>query len=192
MAVRIGTLIPAPLRIQDDTIPYAVCYASEIKGGAHAGDTMVERNNLEVHYRSFGMLFSVLNDPTPSNNGTYQLLPSVDSDITNNANWIKLFEPNPQGLVLDKVTYNTPAAVETYSLAAGWLIERILVLPASGSCLVLIDDSVIDGSTEGPDMSVDTNGRVFDVNYFAHTIKTIYVRGLNDGALVVYFKRKII
>lgn len=89
MAIRQGTTIISPIRIQDDTIPNPVAYVNELQGGAQSGTTKANRDAVPVYLRQWGMFFTVYNDG--SNNGTYQLVyNNIDTDITNNANW-KLF-----------------------------------------------------------------------------------------------------
>lgn len=90
MALRKGTTVTAPVRIQDDTIPEPVAFASEIQGGVHSVDTLALRNSMPAHFRVFGMLCSVIADPTPANNKIYRLWPNIDSDKNNNANWESL------------------------------------------------------------------------------------------------------
>ena len=90
MAGRIGTLIPDTIRIQDDTILVPVAFATEIKGGLHAVNTVVLRDAIPTYYRAFGMLCSVTADGTPANNKIYRLWPNIDSNVANNANWESL------------------------------------------------------------------------------------------------------
>jgi hypothetical protein len=90
MAVRTGSLVADTVRIQDDTIPAAVAFATEIKGGIHSVTTLALRDAIPAYYRLFGMLCSVTNDPTPANNTIYKLWPTIDSVLTNNANWSPL------------------------------------------------------------------------------------------------------
>lgn len=87
MAIRIGTIVTAPIRIEDDTIPFPVVYQEEVQGGAHSNATLANRNALALWYRQWGMTFRVYNDGV--NNGNYILkYGNVDTDLSNNANWV--------------------------------------------------------------------------------------------------------
>lgn len=87
MATRTGSLITAPLRIEDDTIPLPVVYQAEVNGGAHSGATLASRNALPVYYRDWGMSYTVYNDG--ANNGRYILKYGFFSTVlTDNQNWV--------------------------------------------------------------------------------------------------------
>lgn len=87
MAKRFGSLLIAPARIQDDTIPLPVAYSNEIQGGLHSGETIADRNALPEFYRQWGMRYNVYNDG--NNSRIYELhYNQVDTDINNNANWL--------------------------------------------------------------------------------------------------------
>lgn len=87
MAQRTGTLVTAPLRIQDDNIPYPIAYANEIQGGAQSGALLTDRDAVPVWNRQWGMSFRVYNDNT--NNGNYVLVyGKASTTITDNTNWV--------------------------------------------------------------------------------------------------------
>jgi len=89
MAQNIGTLVGAAIRPIDDTMPIPSAYAFEINGGHHQVATLAARNSIIVERRQWGMLCTVYNDPTSSNNATYQLKRGNYSNvITDNQNWV--------------------------------------------------------------------------------------------------------
>jgi hypothetical protein len=89
MALRTGTVGTAPFRIKDTSIPQASVYANEALGGWHTRDTLVQRNNIALHYRQWGMICVVTKDSVISNNSVYQLVyKNVNEDITDNLNWV--------------------------------------------------------------------------------------------------------
>ena len=88
MAQNSGTLIIAPIRPNDSLDQIASVYANETMGGHHGYATLSERNSLIAARRNWGMLVTVYNDGTPSNNNTYQLVYNLNSTtITDNNNW---------------------------------------------------------------------------------------------------------
>ena len=90
MSKNIGTLISAAIRPNNSLDPIASAYSNEILGGHHTYETMVERDSIIIERRQWGMLCTVYNDITPSNNTTYVLkYNNVDVDLMNNANWIE-------------------------------------------------------------------------------------------------------
>jgi hypothetical protein len=90
MAKNTGTLVTAAIRPNGDGDPIASAFAVEIKGGMHSYATLAARNNIIFERREWGMLANVYNDPTPTNNGTYQLIYArVNTTITDNQNWGK-------------------------------------------------------------------------------------------------------
>jgi hypothetical protein len=87
MAQNIGTLVTAAIRPNDSLDLIASAFANEVKGGHHGYATLAERDALITARREWGMFVSVYNDG--GNNGVYKLEYNyVDTDITNNANWI--------------------------------------------------------------------------------------------------------
>lgn len=87
MAKNIGTLITSAIRPNDSLDLIASAFANEIKGGHHGYATLSERNALITARREWGMFVTVYNDG--ANNGVYKLeYGYVDTDITNNSNWI--------------------------------------------------------------------------------------------------------
>lgn len=87
MAQNIGTLVGSAIRPIDSTMPIASAFAFEINGGHHQVATLVERDNIMVQRRQWGMLCTIYNDST--NNGTYQLKYGYSStNSMDNANWV--------------------------------------------------------------------------------------------------------
>lgn len=89
MSQNIGTLITSPIRPNDSLDPIAVAFTNEAKGGHHVYATITDRNSIISARRDWGMLATVYNDATASNNKTYQLSFSYSSNnILDNNNWI--------------------------------------------------------------------------------------------------------
>ena len=89
MSQNIGTLITSAIRPNDSQDPIAVAFANEVKGGHHIYATLAERNVIIESRRDWGMLATIYNDATASNNKTYQLSFSYSSNsILDNGNWI--------------------------------------------------------------------------------------------------------
>src|ERR1700744_5759824 len=87
MAQRIGTTVTAPMRINDDTIPYPIAYANEIQGGAQSVATLAQMDAIPVWNRQFGMSCRVYNDG--ANNGNYILTYGNSStNLADNGNWV--------------------------------------------------------------------------------------------------------
>jgi len=89
MSQNIGTLVGSAIRPIDGTMPIASAFAFEINGGHHQVSTLVDRNNIMVQRRQWGMLCTVYADSTSANNVTYQLKYGYSStDSMDNANWV--------------------------------------------------------------------------------------------------------
>jgi hypothetical protein len=85
----VGTLVGAAIRPIDDAMPIASAFSFEINGGHHQVATLVARDAIIVQRRQWGMLCTVYNDSTSTNNATYQLKYGYNSTNTmDNANWI--------------------------------------------------------------------------------------------------------
>lgn len=85
----IGTLVGAAVRPINDTMPIASAFAFEINGGHHQVATLSDRNAIIVQRRQWGMLCTVYNDPTVSNNATYQLkYGHFSTNSSDNQNWV--------------------------------------------------------------------------------------------------------
>ena len=113
MSQNIGTLLSAEIRPNDSNDPIATAFGNEIKGGHHGYASFAERNSLIFERRDWGMLVTVYNDGTSSNNNTYQLLyNNVDTNILNNANWV-VFSGSGGGSTASGVI--GPAESGTYS-----------------------------------------------------------------------------
>lgn len=112
MAGREGTLIIAPIRIQDDTILAPAAYQKEIEGGIHSVTTLAAMNAIPSHLRVFGMLVSVYNDGTSDNNRIYRLWPTADTNKNNNANWTPLTD------VFKTILFDTIGIQSGYNVSA--------------------------------------------------------------------------
>lgn len=87
----VGTLVGAAIRPIDDTMPIASAFSFEINGGHHQVATLSDRNSIIVQRRQWGMLCTVYNDATATNNATYQLKyrhNNGSTDTMDNANWV--------------------------------------------------------------------------------------------------------
>lgn len=85
MAQNTGTLITAAIRPNDSQDRVATALSSEIQGGIHSKETIVDRNAIIEERRDWGMLCYVEDDKK-----TYQLsFGEVDQNINNNNNWIE-------------------------------------------------------------------------------------------------------
>ena len=87
----VGTLVGAAIRPVDDAMPIASAFSFEINGGHHQVATLVARDAIIVQRRQWGMLCTVYNDSTSTNNATYQLKYGHNNGSTNtmdNANWV--------------------------------------------------------------------------------------------------------
>jgi hypothetical protein len=84
-----GTIVASPIRPSGPSQSIATVYSNEIKGGHHNYETLNERDTLIENRRDWGMLVSVYNDGTSSNNQTYQLKYGWSNTIiTDNNNWV--------------------------------------------------------------------------------------------------------
>lgn len=93
MAQNIGTLISASIRPNDSLDLIASVYSNEALGGLHSYANLTQRDNIITARRQWGMMVNVYND-SPYN-GNYQLTYNfVDTNINNNANWVKLNTTN--------------------------------------------------------------------------------------------------
>ena len=93
MAQNIGTLISAEIRPNDSLDLIATALSDEIRGGLHSYSNLTQRDNIITARRQWGMMVNVDND-SPYN-GNYQLTYGfVDTNINNDANWVKLNTTN--------------------------------------------------------------------------------------------------
>ena len=91
-----GTIVSSPIRPYGPNELLATVFSNEIKGGHHNYELLSERDNLIEARRDWGMLVTIYNDATASNNKTYKLEYNFSSStITDNDNWI---EYNPSGI----------------------------------------------------------------------------------------------
>lgn len=85
----IGTLVAAPIRINDTTIPAPVAYANELNGGLQSVATLALMQAIPIWYRAWGMEVRVYNDSTSSNNGKYVLTyGNTSTNLNDNGNWV--------------------------------------------------------------------------------------------------------
>jgi hypothetical protein len=90
-----GTIVSSPIRPFGPNEYIATAYSNEIKGGHHTYEFLSERDGIIESRRDWGMLVTIYNDPTSSNNKTYKLEYNYyNTNITDNFNWI---EYNPTG-----------------------------------------------------------------------------------------------
>jgi hypothetical protein len=90
-----GTIVSSPIRPFSPNELIATVFSNEIKGGHHNYELISERDNLIEARRDWGMLVTIYNDATASNNKTYKLEYNFSSStITDNDNWV---EYNPSG-----------------------------------------------------------------------------------------------
>lgn len=86
----VGTLVGAAIRPINTADLISTAYANEIKGGIHGYATLTERDNIIIERRQWGMLVTVYDDPTQSNNKTYQLkYDNVNTDLMDPLNWVE-------------------------------------------------------------------------------------------------------
>lgn len=87
-----GTIIAAPIRPAGPDAQFATVFSNEVKGTHHSYETIAERNIntlAAVAKREWGMLATVYNDTTSSNNKTYQLKYGQSStNLSDNNNWV--------------------------------------------------------------------------------------------------------
>lgn len=89
MAQNTGTLVGSAIRPIYDNLPIASAYGNEVKGGHHVYATRQEMLDIIEPRRDWGMLVTVYNDPTPSNNRTYTLKYNFqNTNIMDNDNWV--------------------------------------------------------------------------------------------------------
>ena len=77
----VGTLVGAAIRPINTADLISTAYANEIKGGIHGYATLAERDSIIIQRRQWGMLVVVYDDPTPSNNKTYQLVQQLEKAV---------------------------------------------------------------------------------------------------------------
>lgn len=84
MSQNTGTLISASIRPNNSLDPIASAYASEIKGGLHTVENSIDRDNIILERREWGMMCYVV-----SLNQTFQLKYNYSStNILDNSNWV--------------------------------------------------------------------------------------------------------
>lgn len=112
----VGTLIGAAVRPIDDAMPIASAFSFEINGGHHQVATLAARDAIIVQRRQWGMLCTVYNDSTVTNNATYQLKYGYNSTNTmDNSNWVVFSGGSGAGSATNwlnpviSVTMSTPA-----------------------------------------------------------------------------------
>lgn len=111
MAQNTGTLISAKIKPNDTLDPIASFDSTDGNGGHHSYATLAERNSLITPRRNWGMLVTIYNDATSSNNNTYQLRYGFSSTtISDNNNWVIFSNIEISG------TYSATAGV-TYSIS---------------------------------------------------------------------------
>lgn len=90
-----GTIVSSPIRPFGPITNIATVFSNEIKGGHHNYETISERDSLIEERRDWGMLVTIYNDITSTNNKTYKLEYNFSSSsLMDNLNWI---DYNPGG-----------------------------------------------------------------------------------------------
>jgi hypothetical protein len=90
-----GTIVSSPIRPFGPNETIATVFSNEIKGGHHNYELLSERDALITERRDWGMLVTVYNDPSSSNNKTYKLeYGFVNTNLSDNSNWVVY---NPSG-----------------------------------------------------------------------------------------------
>lgn len=105
-----GTIVVSPIRPFGPSSGIATVFSNEIKGAHHTYETIAERDAVDLNRRDWGMLSTVYNDPTLTNNKTYILKYGfVDTNLANNDNWIEFGSTNGDWIDSVQVVSNTPA-----------------------------------------------------------------------------------
>ena len=85
--INVGTLVSAAIRPASSLDPISSAYSNEILGGHHTYETISERDSIIIERRQWGMLCTVYNDTSPTNNTTYTL--KYGLDLMDNNNWVE-------------------------------------------------------------------------------------------------------
>lgn len=175
MAIRIGTPLISPVRIQDDNIREPVAYVNELQGGAQSGPSIVDRDAVPIWLRQWGMFFTVYNNA--GNNGTYVLTYGlVDADISNNANW-KLFASGSGSSNVKKIDQSIQGSgsinIPVNSLLMIIMINAGAELPAAKIGFTLGNDDLV--MTQ--DLPAGYNS--FTKNIFLPNPTTIFFSGID-------------
>lgn len=187
MASRQGTLLTAPVRIQDDQIPQPVAYANEVSGGAQSGPTLLSRDQVALWNRQWGMFFTVYNDT--GNNGTYYLKYSkVSTNLSDNGNW-ELFA-GAGGSNANKKIDQSILTTGSINIPANCLLMALMINAAADFAAIKI------GWTSGNDDIVltqpaQTGFNVFPKGLWIPQPVTIYFSGIEQqstcSALIIPF-----
>jgi hypothetical protein len=85
-----GTIVISPVRPANPNSTIATGLSNEIRGGHHTYETIIERDAIIESRRDWGMLCTIYNDSTPSNNKTYILKYGFTStNLLDNSNWVE-------------------------------------------------------------------------------------------------------
>ena len=84
-----GTIVVSPIRPANPSSNIATIFSNEIKGAHHTYETLSERDSIIEERRDWGMLCTVYNDSTSSNNKTYILKQFINTNIQDNNNWVE-------------------------------------------------------------------------------------------------------
>ena len=204
---QVGNLINSAIRPSNVLNPIATAYSEEIKGGHHSYDTILNRDLTIQARRDWGMMATVYNDGTASNNGIYTLQYGfLDTDIMNNGNWmlfdrggtdIKYYITPSESIT---VPYNTEYFVYGDLTLAGELINYGKVVVANGAFSITGSgtfsnygelDVITIGSGGGSGLAVQylidtTDAVVVPVNYEYLVYGDLEVKGsVSNGGKVV-------
>ena len=131
MSQNIGTLVTAAIRPNDSLDLIASAWSNEIKGGHHNYETLAERDSLILARREWGMLVTVYDDPTSTNNKTYQLKYNwSNTTITDNNNWV-IYTPGSDTLTTTEWVDSVISVVDTPTTSNNG--DRYLVSNGAGT-----------------------------------------------------------
>jgi len=149
-----GSIVYSSVRPKDPSQAVATVYSNDIRGTVHHYATLAERNAIIEQRREWGMLCTVYNDGTPSNNGTYILnYGGSSASITDNIYW-GIYSPGSQVVLGPNsgLTYSGGSYSTTDSSLAG------VGLTKSGITFSVL----LDGATPG--LTVSSSGlKVLDL-----------------------------
>ena len=143
-----GSIVYSAIRPKDPSQNVATVYSNDIRGTVHHYATIAERNAIIEQRREWGMLCTVYNDGTPSNNGTYILnYGGSTASITDNIYW-GIYSPGSQVVLGPNsgLTYSGGSYSTTNSSLAGVGLTK-----SSNTLSVLLDGL-------NPGLTVSSNG----------------------------------
>jgi hypothetical protein len=88
----------------------------------------------------------------------------------------------------EMLTFNADG---TYDIPAGYLLEKIIVMPGADTDVSIGTAVGLDDIQPSQTMSA-TRGAVVTLNLFAKALRRIYFTGLNANTSIIFFKKKIL